>query len=542
MNDGEGCDPGVCGKICCRQANGQPCNGYDPRCGIPNSPFIEIYTSESPCPPQGGCTNFNSPNYEPCATIDDLSCEISGCMDLDAINYDPAATIQDECVCQYQAIHCGGCLEFPSQDPRRPWYALLTGEVPAKITDIYDSADYPLTSLPLAPPEAFLTPLDIIYEYDTQGNPIYYYQADDPLIPRRKISETITQEYGGGKEGTTGEFCGLWAKYYAVNDTGDARTFRGWVRNAASGQIYNESEIANRCGCEPLAGGTGRCCISCNSPNTNIKQSCTTLGDPSQGGAVGNIFYNNQEITVDCDSESSCQLICNDILSAFGFGPTQNFEWNADCNDGVCPTQTCPGVAEIDVCCVCSCPNPTPSQPYGDDVVKTITVPENFTPSEIREACGAVCPDGIFEGVGDGGYIPFTTCEDLGDFAGDCDDGDGGGEPSSFLGLVGRTVRVVNPIGSDRLPEPRSPERDNKLPLNYGRGTSSFNLVRPPNVAQEARVRSDYFTTKYSNANSYEINYGFYHARKLVNGECVTMMCPTLDGTDNYCRALEDCE
>jgi hypothetical protein len=116
--------------------------------------------------------------------------------------------------------------------------------------------------------------------------------------------------------------------------------------------------------------------------------------------------------------------------------------------------------------------------------------------------------------------------------------------PGSFLGLIGRKVRVVNPTGTSQaqIPEPQSPERDNKLPLNYGRGTSSFNLVRPPNVAQEARVRSDYFTTKYSNANSYEINYGFYHARKLVNGECVTMMCPTLDGTDNYCRALEDCE
>ena len=560
QNDGAGCPAGSCGEICCRQANGGNCDGYDPRCGQPQfTPSSLTFNQGGPCPEQGGCTNNSLPDYEPCATIDDGSCEISGCMDLDAINYDPAATIQDVCVCQYQAIHCGGCTEFPSQDPRRPWYAPLTGEVPAKITDIYNSADDDY-QIPVAIPELTLNALDIIYEYDGQNNPIYYYQADDPLIPRRKISETITEVYGGGAEGTDGAFCGLWAKYRAVLDTGDARTFRGWVRNAASGQIYNESEIANRCGCEPVAGSTGRCCVSC--PNdSSVKQSCTTLGDPNLGGAEGE--FGDTGIIMDCDNEGDCQSVCNQIGTSFGFNVTTNFEWDANCNDGVCNVTSCQSEDLVDVCCFCGCPgtdqNGIPLDPctnYSEATKRQTTITQdqlnayynaagNFDYSIMWDVCSELCLNEV-EGSIDG----YQFCRNNIYFAveSDCDSSSTGGpnscDTSSFLGLVGRKVRVVNPTGTSQaqIPEPRSPERDNKLPLNYGKGTSSFNLVRPPNVAQEARVRSDYFTTKYNNANSYEINYGFYHARKIVNGECVTMMCPTLDGTDNYCRALEDCE
>lgn len=54
------------------------------------------------CEPMGveiiyGCTNVESPNYDPTANVDDGSCEppILGCMDPTADNYDPTATVDD---------------------------------------------------------------------------------------------------------------------------------------------------------------------------------------------------------------------------------------------------------------------------------------------------------------------------------------------------------------------------------------------------------------------------------------------------------------
>ncbi|WP_290944508.1 hypothetical protein [Hyphomonas sp.] len=532
VNDGEGCRPGVCGKICCRRVGSTTCPGYDSRCGNPpnpDNPFEEIYTvgGDGTCPDVSGCTNPGAQGYDPCANISDGSCELSGCMDPDAINYNPNATIQQYCDCEYQAIHCGGCTDYPIQDPERPFNAEITGlPTSAEISEVYKATGYTSDQLRYDPRDS----LTALNANDTGYYGDSYYQEYDPYINDQRLA-TETIESARGEPGSAGEFCGMWAKYSAAAfPTNDSRTFRGWVRNAVTGVTYDASEIANRCGCKDVVKNTGRCCISCSSPDTDIKQSCTTLG---VGGATGTLDFNGLPVTVDCDNEDDCQSICAEIASKFGVGPTQNFEWGADCNDGVCPVETCPGVAEIEHCCFCLCPD---GINVGVQSAITVSLPEGSSENDINDACSQAC-DNNGRGYYDYNFAAGFACGDLNLF--DCPD-----TPSSFLGLIGRKVRVVNPIGTSQaqIPEPRSPERDNKLPLNYGKGTSSFNLVRPPNVAQEARVRSDYFTTKYNNANSYEINYGFYHARKIVNGECVTMMCPTLDGTDNYCRALEDCE
>ena len=80
------------------------------------------------------------------------------------------------------------------------------------------------------------------------------------------------------------------------------------------------------------------------------------------------------------------------------------------------------------------------------------------------------------------------------------------------------------------------------LPINFGKDVGGFNPVRPTGNAGQERVSGGFFKTTYDNFNSTEINYSFYIARKIVNGECVTMNCPEIAGVDNYCRYLEDCE
>tara|TARA_E500000318_G_scaffold40532_1_gene38830 strand:+ start:31524 stop:35951 length:4428 start_codon:yes stop_codon:yes gene_type:complete len=80
------------------------------------------------------------------------------------------------------------------------------------------------------------------------------------------------------------------------------------------------------------------------------------------------------------------------------------------------------------------------------------------------------------------------------------------------------------------------------LPINFGNDVGGFNPVRPTGNAGQERVSGGFFKTTYDNFNSTEINYSFYIARKIVNGECVTMNCPEIAGVDNYCRYLEDCE
>ena len=81
-----------------------------------------------------------------------------------------------------------------------------------------------------------------------------------------------------------------------------------------------------------------------------------------------------------------------------------------------------------------------------------------------------------------------------------------------------------------------------ELPFNYGNDVSGFKPVRPRDAGLGRRVSSSFFKDNYENYNSYEVNYSFYLARKIVNGKCVTMNCPEIEGVDNYCRALEDCE
>ncbi|MBL7943297.1 MAG: VCBS repeat-containing protein, partial [Flavobacteriales bacterium] len=55
-----------------------------------------------------GCINPQSPNYDPAATCDDLTCIIEGCMDVQSCNYDSDATFDDGS-CEY--LSCAGCMD-----------------------------------------------------------------------------------------------------------------------------------------------------------------------------------------------------------------------------------------------------------------------------------------------------------------------------------------------------------------------------------------------------------------------------------------------
>jgi len=83
------------------------------------------------------------------------------------------------------------------------------------------------------------------------------------------------------------------------------------------------------------------------------------------------------------------------------------------------------------------------------------------------------------------------------------------------------------------------------LPLGYGQGVRGFNPVKPRSAAFSNYVSNTYFKDNYSENSTLQpdkIFDGFYLAKKVVDGECVSMLCPTTPGVDNYCAALRDCK
>jgi hypothetical protein len=89
-----------------------------------------------------------------------------------------------------------------------------------------------------------------------------------------------------------------------------------------------------------------------------------------------------------------------------------------------------------------------------------------------------------------------------------------------------------------------NPFAESTLPPGYGGGVQGFNPVIPRSRAYGDYVSSTYFKDNYDERNNFkpeQVFIGHYLARKIVDGECVTMLCPSKPGVDNYCRALPDC-
>ena len=83
------------------------------------------------------------------------------------------------------------------------------------------------------------------------------------------------------------------------------------------------------------------------------------------------------------------------------------------------------------------------------------------------------------------------------------------------------------------------------LPLGYGQGVRGFSPVKPRSAAFSNYVSNTYFKDNYSENSTLQpdkIFDGFYLAKKVVDGECVSILCPTTPGVDNYCAALRDCK
>ena len=85
---------------------------------------------------------------------------------------------------------------------------------------------------------------------------------------------------------------------------------------------------------------------------------------------------------------------------------------------------------------------------------------------------------------------------------------------------------------------------ESTLPLGFGGGVGGFNPVIPRSNAYGDYVSSTYFKDNFDESSNFvpdQVFIGYYLTRKIVDGECVMMLCPTKPGTDNYCRALPDC-
>ena len=119
------------------------------------------------------------------------------------------------------------------------------------------------------------------------------------------------------------------------------------------------------------------------------------------------------------------------------------------------------------------------------------------------------------------------------------------GGPGSVCSFVPASPFL--PVGTGRTCTPCTPLTGNStLPVDYGGAIDNFSYVAPRSAAFADYVSSSYFKDNFRGRDSQldlgVVFTGYYLSRKLVDGECVTMLCPESDEVDNYCRALRDCE
>ena len=82
------------------------------------------------------------------------------------------------------------------------------------------------------------------------------------------------------------------------------------------------------------------------------------------------------------------------------------------------------------------------------------------------------------------------------------------------------------------------------LPVGYGSAVDGFIGVSPRSSAFSDYVSNSFFRDNYANESQTDFGQlfmGYYLARKIVDGECVTMLCPEDTNSDNYCKALRNC-
>ena len=257
---------------------------------------------------------------------------------------------------------------------------------------------------------------------------------------------------------------------------------------------------------------------ACNyDSNANVDQGCEYCPDgDSCGGPVccdptaRNYDSSGDDISVCCDN-SRCEY---EVPGCTDSGAC-NYDSEATQDDGTCVYAGCTdkdGNAtnydpSASVACDCDNPNNDCCRYEDDD--------DDIEGCTDETACNWNPKANIDDGSC---YYP--------DSFGNCGEG-GGGSPTMFNR---QSTGIQEGIYGKNLP------------INFGKDVGGFNPVRPTGNAGQERVSGGFFKTTYDNFNSTEINYSFYLARKIVNGECVTMNCPEIAGVDNYCRYLEDCE
>lgn len=89
----------------CTYPTGYPTNTVDCDGNCLNDTDGDLVCDEDEVP---GCTSADADNYNPLATDDDGSCQISGCTDADAQNYNASAT-EDDGSCEFLIVGTQGC-------------------------------------------------------------------------------------------------------------------------------------------------------------------------------------------------------------------------------------------------------------------------------------------------------------------------------------------------------------------------------------------------------------------------------------------------
>lgn len=310
------------------------------------APALLYFTLGSPANCDPGCTDVDSCNFDPEASVDDGSCtyECLGCMDITACNYDDTATVDD-----------GSCTFEPLNDLCENAIALNIGE--SVVGSLCCAAGEILNPCMPAPAET----VDVWYTYNSGDCGSHPFQVQN--LSGGGVGLLIWEELGGGCESIgpiaccveTDDLCGGDLSTIVTVEPNSTFYFTVYTSQAESCGDFHLTMSCAAVGCtnagacnfDPLANeDDGSClfldeCGVCGGSGlAGCMEPLACNYDPAANCNDGSCFYPDEEY-LDCDGNCLNDANGNDIcdeLEVLGctFEGACNYNPNATTDDNTC--------------------------------------------------------------------------------------------------------------------------------------------------------------------------------------------------------------